>query len=100
MRLAALLTLTCAACANLDNAGYILPSGSLAGTTAIVTIVTQDQLTAMARNGGVNVQRGYRVNGLAFQNGAACMVYLAETSGGYAALEHEMAHCKWGKWHD
>lgn len=90
---------TLAACANVDNAGYILPSGSLAGTTAIVTIVSQDQLTAMARQSNVNVQRGYQVNGLAYQVASGCAVYLAETENGFDSLRHELWHCKGWK-HD
>lgn len=85
-----------AACAHYDNAGYELPRGSLAGTTAIVTIVPQEVVTKMALDGGVEVQRRATVNAVSIRmtNGSACFVYLAEGRDGFAALEHELWHCK------
>jgi hypothetical protein len=102
--------LALAACApgngKIDNAGYRLPEGSLAGVSAIITIVPQEQIMAMAQAGGVRLQRGAHVNGLAMQratvaaqNGQPCLIYLADTSEGFAALEHELWHCRQGDWH-
>lgn len=90
----------------LDNVGYRLPEGSLSGVSAIITIVPQEQIMVMAQAGGVRLQRGAHVNGLAMhrttiaaQNGQPCLIYLADTPQGMAALEHELWHCKAGDWH-
>ena len=106
----AVTLLALAACApgngKFDNAGYRLPEGSLSGVSAIITIVPQEQILAMAQAGGVRLQRGAHVNGLALhrttvaaQNGQPCLIYLADTPEGMAALEHELWHCKAGDWH-
>lgn len=98
MKPALLLALLCTAC-TVDNAGYILPQGSLAGTTATVTIVPQDVLNRTAVSSGVAMKRGEVVNGLTWPMQGGCFIQLADTDSGYAALRHELWHCRGWK-HD
>jgi hypothetical protein len=102
---AALCLGACAQPGKVDNAGYRLPEGPLSGVTAVVTVMPQQQIQAMAKTGGVRLQAGARVNavakrGVAGANGQpTCSIYLADTRDGLAALEHELWHCKIGDWH-
>jgi hypothetical protein len=81
------------ACANVDPYGYTLPKecASLHGTTAIVRIISQQELQAMAPHA-----RG-TVHGAAI----GAMIFLQDDPKHAAsALWHELCHVKAGAWHD
>lgn len=93
------LPLMLAACAGrLDNAGYQLPTGSLENTVAMVVVVPQKTVQGVSglkqRVNAVTVPRTPTTD-----NAASCVVYLYDHPESYAALEHELWHCKNGKWH-
>lgn len=77
-----------------DLAGYRLPDGPLEGTAAMVVVVSQPEVTRMALQGGVSVQKGAVVNALFVKTGETCVIYLADTPAGIAAIEHELWHCR------
>lgn len=107
-RLAAIaLTVLLGACAetgHYDRSGYHLPGmpEELVGGSAIVVVMTRQQLSALARDHGTALRTGDTVSGLSLWNkaGEGCLIYLASDELGLAALEHELWHCKAGKWHN
>lgn len=81
------------ACGNVDALGYRMPpTASLAGVQALVRVVPQDELNARAYASGA-AQRGMVVHGLATTIGTFCLVDIAPTRAGMAAVEHELHHC-------
>ena len=96
MKIAALLALTCAACANVDNAGYVLPNVSLVGTTCIVSVIDDERMQGIAQILGLAQKRGEKLNAYYQKINEACVITVTETALYKHAplIAHEFHHAK------
>ncbi|MBM4073414.1 MAG: hypothetical protein FJ271_31495 [Planctomycetes bacterium] len=103
LTIALFLALQLGACSGFPLAGSMgcpLPGGSPAWTEVRVQIVPRRELQSRAKSTGATVHPWLSVHGMAewTPDNRACVVTLADDQDGFAALEHELWHCKRGAW--
>lgn len=79
-----------------DRNGLTIP-GSIEGVSAVVHVMDRQSLVDTYAGTEWNSWRTNALHGFYRIVDGTCHVYLA--SDALDALEHEMAHCKYGRWH-